>query len=246
MKKSVFTVIAVLAVLAAVIVSAGCTGQETEDDPLGDIDFAELDTAAILYYEMTGTTFNIGDTSGILLPANPAKGIIWTITGDDGLAVEETEFLTADMDIPVSTGAQSFIITFLTEGTHTIEVENTLDKKYTVELVAVQEDAEPMELRSILSLAPMVPHLAYPGDAYEIYFHGNPEKGQTWTVQDSEGLLISPAEFVADEVCEDGDEGCGLYMWKITALNPGSYTLNLFSEERNKTIDLHFVFVPEP
>jgi len=218
--KSIFTILLVC-IAAAVFFAAGCTtadnGDEATPTPVPDSIVLVDDTN-------NGQTIPINEGATIIvkLPENPSTGYSWNLTGTDGLAVTEDEYIAPETQALGAEGVHSWTMKPQTTGLVTFSAVYDLpwegqqpgDQTYSVSFYVVPASASLITVTADQNGKTVtVPE----GDVVQITLEENPTTGYQWNATVIGGAVIDADTYIMSTAAGQGLVGAGgTHEWFIT------------------------------
>ena len=226
-KKTFIGCLVLIAVLALVVVSAGCVSQPQTS---GDTEINVPDAAASISIVKNGSTYNFGDTMELMFMGIPAEYQLYVKEHTDGVSVEKNTVTVKQGGNDVS--INRFTITALGNGNQTFSIairgkgspsdSDTVIYKDSIDVADTGADFPIARTVYTVSLSNGLGFPA-PGEYYDISIRGNATAGSKWVAEDTPGLVISDTVFIPDKAAEGETETEGTYHWYITSNKEGEY-----------------------
>lgn len=226
-KKPFIGCLVLIAVLALVVVSAGCVNQPQAS---GDTEIPVPDTAASISIVKKGSTYNFGDTMELTFMGIPAEYRLYVKEHTAGVSVEQKTVSINQGGNDVS--INRFTITALENGNQTFSIAarekgspSDSDPVIYKDSIDVADTGADTPIARTVYTVTLSNGLGFPapGEYYDIFIRADTADGSKWVAEETPGLVISDAVFIPKKAAEGETVTEGTYHWYITSDKEGEY-----------------------
>lgn len=220
--KPVYTIL-LACLVAAVLVAAGCTTADNGDEATPTPTPSPGETV-LVDDSNNGQTIAVheGATIVVKLPENPSTGYSWNLTGTDGLAVTEDEYIAPETQAVGAGGVHSWtmepkttgLLTFSAAYVRPWEGQQPDDQTYAVSFYVVPASASFITVTADENGETVtVPE----GDVVRVRLEENPTTGFQWNATVSGKAIIAADTYIMSAGAAQGMAGAGgTHEWFIT------------------------------